>query len=172
MREARGFTIVELMIGLAIVAILVFSAVPSYTAWMQNTKIRNATESVLNGLQLARTEAIRRNVNVQFDLSTDSAWTIQVADATAEIVQQRAAAQGSNGVTRTVQPAGATRVTFSSLGRVVGVNPITAVTFDVPAANLPAELSRELRVTVSPAGRVRMCDPSVSDAADIRNCNL
>ena len=34
------------------------------------------------------------------------------------------------------------------------------------------ELSRELRVTVSPAGRVRMCDPSVSDAADIRNCSL
>lgn len=172
MRKPRGFTIVELMIGLAIVAILVFSAVPSYTAWMQNTKIRNATESVLNGLQLARTEAIRRNVNVQFDLSTDSAWTIQVADATAEIVQQRAAAQGSSGVTVTVQPAGATRVTFNSLGRVVGASPITAVTFDVPPEKLPAELSRDLRVTVSPAGRVRMCDPSVTDAADIRNCNL
>jgi type IV fimbrial biogenesis protein FimT len=172
MRARHGFTIVELMIGLAIVAILVFSAVPSYTAWMQNTKIRNATESVLNGLQLARAEAIRRNVSVQFDLSADSAWTIQVADATAEIVQQRAAAQGSSGVTLAVQPAGATRVTFNSLGRVAGANPITAVTFDVPPEKLPADLSRELRVTLSPAGRVRMCDPGVTDAADIRNCNL
>lgn len=170
MRKAKAFTLVELMIGLAIVAILVFSAVPSYTAWMQNTKIRNATESVLNGLQLARTEAVRRNVNVQFTLAADSGWTVQVADASAEIVQQRAAAQGSNGVTLTVLPTGATSVTFNSLGRVVGASPITSVTFDVPPTTLPADLSRDLRVVVSPAGRVRMCDPSVEDAGDIRKC--
>jgi type IV fimbrial biogenesis protein FimT len=136
---------------------------------MQNTKIRTAAESVMNGLQLARTEAVRRNVNVQFTLSADSGWTVQVADAGAETLHQRAAAQGSEGVTRTVEPSGATSVTFNSLGRVIGADPITEVTFDVPPSRLPADLSRELRVVVSPAGRVRMCDPSAPDG-DIRKC--
>jgi type IV fimbrial biogenesis protein FimT len=171
--KASGFTIVELMIGLAIVAILVFNAIPSYTAWIQNTKIRNAAESVSNGLQLARAEAIRRNASVQFELGADSGWTVRVPDP-AEIVQQRSAAQGSNGVTRATQPGAATMVTFNSLGRVApnanGSASITQVTFDVPTTMLPAALSRDLQVTVSPAGRVRMCDPNVTDPNDIRNC--
>jgi type IV fimbrial biogenesis protein FimT len=112
-------------------------------------------------------------VSVQFELSADSGWTIRVP-APAEIVQQRAAGQGSNGVTVAFEPGVATMVTFNSLGRVGpnanGSAPITEVTFDVPASRLSAALSRELRVTVSPAGRVRMCDPSVTDANDIRKC--
>jgi type IV fimbrial biogenesis protein FimT len=165
----HGFTIVELMIGLAIVAMLVFGAIPSYTAWIQNTKIRNAAESVSNGLQLARTEAIRTNASVRFELSADTGWIVRVADS-GEVVQQRGAGQGSDGVTIVVDPSNATSVTFNSLGRVVGAGPISSVTFDVPPARLAPEYTRELRVVVSPAGRVRMCDPSVEDANDIRKC--
>ena len=171
--HARGFTIVELMIGLAIVAIVVFSALPSYTAWIQNTKIRNAAEAVLNGLQLARAEAIQRNTNVQFVVGTDSGWTVSVV-APAVVVQSRIAGQGSAGVTAAILPGTATTVTFNSLGRVVtnvdGSASITQVTFGVPPEILAATMTRELRVTVSPAGRARMCDPGVSDVNDIRNC--
>ena len=172
-RNACGFTLVELMIGLAIVAILMFSAIPSYTAWMQNTKIRNAADAVLNGLQLARAEAIQRNTNVQFVVAADSGWSVSVV-APAQVVQTRTAGQGSAGVIATMTPGAATTVTFNALGRVVanadGSASISEVTFDVSAATLPATLTRELRVTVSPAGRARMCDPGVTEPTDIRNC--
>ena len=39
-------------------AIMLFIALPNFAVWMQNTQIRTAGEAVLNGMQLARAEAI------------------------------------------------------------------------------------------------------------------
>ena len=47
----RGVTLIELMIGLAIVALVLFVAVPSFGIFLQNSQIRNAAGSVLDGLQ-------------------------------------------------------------------------------------------------------------------------
>ena len=91
----RGFTLIEMMIGLAILAITIMLGVPSYTAWIMNTQIRNAAESVLNGMQLARNEAVRRNASVQLALDTQSSWTISVP-STAEQIQSRTYGAGSN----------------------------------------------------------------------------
>jgi type IV fimbrial biogenesis protein FimT len=168
----RGFSLVEILVGLAIFAILTTSALPAYSVWIQNTKIRNAAESVQNGLQLARSEAIRRNTNVQFVLGSDSAWTVSVIDP-AETIQSRLSGQGSANVTVATTPA-ATTVTFNSLGRAIpnpsGLPSFTQVDFDVPSAVISATLSRELRVTITAGGRVRMCDPSVGDTSDTRSC--
>ena len=57
----RGFTLVELMIGIAIVGLSLVMAAPSFSSWIQSTQIRTAAEAVQNGLQLARGEAVRRN---------------------------------------------------------------------------------------------------------------
>jgi len=170
--EKRGFTLIELLVGLSIFGILIVSALPSYTAWIQNTKIRNAAESVQNGLQLARSEAVLRNTNVQFVFGADSAWTVSVVAPNAPI-QSRAAEQGSLGVTVARTPASST-LTFNSLGRVTtnanGTASFTQVDFDVPDSVLAANLRRPLRVTIGAGGRVRMCDPSISDATDTRVC--
>lgn len=65
-------------------------------------------------------------------------------------------------------------VTFNALGR-IGANAdasaaFTQVDLDVPTTVLPAATSRELRVAVSSGGRIRMCDPAVTDTADTRIC--
>jgi type IV fimbrial biogenesis protein FimT len=49
-----GFTLVEMMIAIAIFALLVLAALPEFRIWMQNTQIRTAAEGILNGLQFAR----------------------------------------------------------------------------------------------------------------------
>ena len=175
-RKRRGFTLIELLIGLAIFGILIMSALPSYTAWIQNTKIRNAAESVQNGLQLARSEAVMRNTSVEFAFGTDSAWTIRVVSP-AQQLQARPAEQGSAGVTIATSSgaaSGGTRVTFNSLGRVTanadGSASFDAVNFSAPGVST-AGLVRSLRVTISAAGRVRMCDPSVPNT-DTRTCTI
>lgn len=168
-----GFTLVEILIGITLVAILMAVGLPSYTAWIQNTQIRSAAEAVLNGLQLARNEAVRRNVNVQLALGTQSSWTISVpSDGTQ--VQARDYGAGSKNVTVTKTPSAATRVTFNSLGRVTtnadASAAITQLDFDVPTTILAAAASRNLRIVIAAGGNVRMCDPTVTAATDSRYC--
>ena len=62
-RAVRGFTIIELMVGLALLAILLVLALPSFTQMAQNMRLRAHAESLSNGLQLARSEALRRNLS-------------------------------------------------------------------------------------------------------------
>ena len=57
----RGLTLIELMIGVVITGILLAMGVPSFASWLQSSQIRTAAGSILDGLQLAHAEAIRRN---------------------------------------------------------------------------------------------------------------
>jgi type IV fimbrial biogenesis protein FimT len=173
-RQERGFNLIELMIGVALIAILMVVALPEFSTWLHNTKIRTAAESVIAGMQLARAEAVRRNVNVQFAFGTGTAWTVSVP-STAEQIQTRSAAEGGTGVvTIAMTPGTATRLTFNSLGRTTAnadaSSLITQVDVDVPTTVLPAAKSRELRIVVGTGGNVRMCDPNVTTSGDPRSC--
>lgn len=77
----RGFTLVELLIGLVIVAMLLAMGAPSFSSWIRNTQIRTVSEAVQNGLQLARAEAVRRNTVISFQLVTtlDSSCALSTA---------------------------------------------------------------------------------------------
>lgn len=156
-KQSLGFSLVELMIGIAVLAILLSIAVPSFRTMIINSQVRNAAESIANGLQKARAEAVARNTNVTFVLAagTNTSWTVnQVAPAT--VIESRDSGEGSANVTRTEVPAGETTVTFSNLGRVIDATPITQI-------NLTAtDSTKSLRVTIGAGGNVRMCDPSIS----------
>jgi type IV fimbrial biogenesis protein FimT len=69
-RRQLGVTLIELCVVMAIVAILYSQAAPAFSAWVQNAQIRTAAESIQSGLQLARSEAIRRNRSVIFWLTS------------------------------------------------------------------------------------------------------
>jgi type IV fimbrial biogenesis protein FimT len=67
----QGFSLIELMLAIAVLAILTTLAFPSYKAWIQNTRIKTTAASILNGLQVARSEAVRRNASVKFVLGAN-----------------------------------------------------------------------------------------------------
>ncbi len=142
----RGFNLVELTIGIAIVAILFALALPSYSQWSTNAKIRNWAESIQNGLQLTRVEALKRNVTppsstVRFQLvdsltstcvtsTSGTNWVISLDDITGQCdkmpvsglvttppqVIQNAAAE--NGATALVVVASEPVACFNGVGQV------------------------------------------------------
>ncbi|MDR2155866.1 MAG: GspH/FimT family pseudopilin [Burkholderiaceae bacterium] len=60
----RGFTIVELMTVVAVLAVLLALAAPSFNAIMERWRVRQTVESLRSSLYYARSEAIRRGGNV------------------------------------------------------------------------------------------------------------
>lgn len=170
--KTQGFSLVELMVGIAIMAVLASLALPSYKVWMQNSRIRATAESIQNGLQIARAEAVKRNLPVQFELSDDASWTFGCVTVSADCpgtIQSRAAGEGSSAdVTVVTSPAASDTVEFNSMGRVSAAPvPFTQVNIDSSAS---AD-DRPLRVTLGVGGNTRMCDPySGLSTSDPRKC--
>ena len=168
--QSRGFTLIEMLIGIALVTILMLTAVPAFNHWIVNTRIRNAAEGIINGMQIARAEAVRRNTLAQIVIGTDSGWTVSLP-LTGEQVQQRPAADGASNVTVTILPAGADTLTFSGMGWVANNDDASpSITrIDVTSANTAGTEVRPLRVILGTGGAMKMCDPAVA-AGDPRAC--
>jgi len=182
----KGLTVVELAVVLAVAAILYSQAVPAFTSWIGNAQTRTAAESVLNGLQLARVEAMRRNRMVQFVVTdgASSSWLVgcsNIVDAGTPdvddpgdclgVIQARAALEASAQPQLSIVPDGATTVTFDALGRIaanIDGSP-TATSIDVANPGLAEKERRVLRLALGVGGGVRMCDPSLH-ADDPRAC--
>jgi type IV fimbrial biogenesis protein FimT len=67
----RGFTLIELMVVLGIVAVIVSFAAPSYETMTRSMRMRNAANDLLSAMAYARSEAIRRNAPVTVCSSTN-----------------------------------------------------------------------------------------------------
>jgi len=66
--QDSGFTLTELLIVLAIAAILMAAAVPSFKSMNHNMAVRGAANELIAGIQFARSEAIRANQTVTLSL--------------------------------------------------------------------------------------------------------
>jgi type IV fimbrial biogenesis protein FimT len=168
--RAFGFSLVELMFGIAIAIILATLAVPSFQTLLRNSEMRTAAESVTNGLQKARGEAVARNTNVSFVLGTGSSWTVNVVTP-ASVIDKRLSTEGSPNVTRTVVPADATTVTFNNFGgrtaNADGSAPFTQVAVNASGG------SQRLQVEiVSAGGNARMCDCNLALNSNPRACSI
>ncbi len=60
----RGFTLTELMIVVAVSAVLVAAALPSYNEFVRNQRVKTASFDLFSSLVQARSEAITRNDRV------------------------------------------------------------------------------------------------------------
>ena len=63
-RVAHGFTLVELLLSLAIAGILLFAGLPAYQRWLGQYQVNNQAQFLVGAFNEARSEAIRRNHRV------------------------------------------------------------------------------------------------------------
>jgi type IV fimbrial biogenesis protein FimT len=169
-RASAGFTTVELMVTLAIVALLMALATPTLRGVVANGRVKSGSQSLQNGLALARAEAVRLNTQVEFVLAADGGWQIRRVNS-AEVLQQAAGREGASGLVLTVVDAAAAsadRITFNAFGQTASVNPSDGSNpiwqIDLTVSSPPDTGNfRPLRIEVFGAGMSRMCDPAVAD---------
>lgn len=178
-----GFTLVELVVTIALLAVLLGLAAPSFTTWTRNSQVRTVSDALQNGARLAQTEALRRSRQVVFFLTNTATCTTSTAPAsngafwairtvpltvgeTAEVVQCGNLSDRAGGV----DISGPTAICFNSLGRQVanaapgiGTTTCTLASSGVSTYNISGvRADRALRVLVSVGGQVRQCDPARS----------
>ena len=71
----NGFTLVELMVTVALVAILLAVAVPSFTTYQRNAELTSFTNTLLSGINAARGEAMKRGRNAMVVPTDGANWT-------------------------------------------------------------------------------------------------
>jgi type IV fimbrial biogenesis protein FimT len=84
MNRGKGFTLIELMVVVALVAIGTMIAVPSFTSMIRRNQAAAETNQLVSVLNLARSEAIKRGVSVSIcprnedgdDCSTTDHWKV------------------------------------------------------------------------------------------------
>lgn len=180
---AAGVTLIELMIGIAIITLLMFVGAPSYQQWIANTRVRTTTEAIQNGLMLAKAEALRRNAKVQLVLTntnpivanvnsvaastTGTSWMLRMYQSTgtytaADFIQGRSVAEGG---ANTAVSAGQSTFVFTGMG---GLSPIPAAAININVSGTGS--NRDLRVTIAQGGAIRMCDPAAGLANTSMGC--
>ncbi len=164
MRAAAGFTVVELMITVVIVAILVSLAAPTMRSFIENARIRAASESLQNGITLARNEAVRRNVQVEF-VRLNPGWVVRLPGSADALHSGGAAGEGASSLDFDLSPAGADRVTFDPFGRITAnadtSDSLTGI--DIASTNPPTSGNyRPLRIQLQSTGVPRLCNPAAA----------
>ncbi|QBE65692.1 pilus assembly FimT family protein [Pseudoduganella lutea] len=72
LRAGRGYTLIELMVGVAILGSLVAVGIPNMTNWVVANKAKAASEFYLEGLSMARRQAVTHNARSRFVLTPGS----------------------------------------------------------------------------------------------------
>lgn len=153
--EAAGFTLMELMVTIAIMGILMAIGVPNYIAHRNNQQVSRAAREIYSALQSAKMTAIRENtpVNVLFTTGTGSNGRYQIfedmdGDDAVDAGEEIKSGQMPPGVTMQAAAfAGGVNFTrFTRIGLTTGRNGTVSVTNG----------SRNLNVVVNTVGGVRI----------------
>lgn len=197
-RALRGFSLIETAVVLVIMGMVLAYVMPELRDWMQGLKVRNAAESLKNGLDLARAEALRRNSTVGFWMVSDSsskvpsnacslssaspAWVVSVSNPGGECGAQASLTASPQLVQRSTALENASGLTVSALDSSGGAadramfNGLGQVLAQAGVASIQvidvqasSGTGRRLRVVVESGGAIRMCDRDVS-VGDPRAC--
>jgi type IV fimbrial biogenesis protein FimT len=199
MKRSAGLGLIEMLIAVAIMAVLLALAMPGFQTFIRNTQVRTAAESIHAGLNLARTEALRRNARVSLWMvnatsascarsSSGTSWVVSLDDPAGRcdaahsetvaprLIQSRSGSDGS-GIVSVSAVDGATAsatscITFNGFGSPES----TCAGGGAPIARViftsatAPSASRTLELRIINGGAIRLCDPAVTSASDPAYC--
>lgn len=145
---ARGMTLVELMVALAIAAMLAVAAAPAFTEYLANSRLRENGNTLYAMTLLAQSEAIKRNTVVRLAVDEGELTISSLEDPDNPEVLRSVVL--SHGIT-----ADAAEIDFGGEGRPVGFA-AAAVDLAHPSASCTSAI-RCPGLRVDGGGGVRLC---------------
>lgn len=173
-REGRGFTMIELMVALAIVAIVITLAAPSFTGFMAKKRVEGVLSELSTDLQYARGEAVAKNKTVRITFDTGCYLITDQPDGSSPsstCSQTGTPTLGSGAVNvKHVQLQSGTSASLSPVSSLTYIefDPVRGIaTFSTGAGSGSVDVvssigSWQLRATVTAVGSMSVCSPSGS----------
>lgn len=79
-KYSSGFTLIEIIVTLAIIAITTVLAVPSFNDFYTQYQLKSTAQDISDKLKLAQSESKKRRINVYFSFQTGSSWCYGLND--------------------------------------------------------------------------------------------
>jgi type IV fimbrial biogenesis protein FimT len=186
-RFNRGFTLVEMLIAIALIAIVLAIGVPNFGNYVVTQRLKGVTAELVTDLQFARAEAATRNRPVFFSyrssVGVKTCYVIYVP--TAGDVLCNCALASCPGVIKlkTVEQPVDSKVRFASSngdfafdnvsgGLLYGTSDFVDATPTAHTINTQviSDTGRKLQTTISPAGRPTVCSAGSKMVAGYPSC--
>lgn len=146
---------VELMVTVALVAVLAMVGVPEMAEYLRNSRLREAGSVVQSALQLARSEAVKRNERLELGIVGRS---LVLADSSGNTIRSNALPEGLSAQAEALADgAPVTSIAFGGAGRTVPLGANYRVNVAVSGGTCDGGGTRCPRVLVRSGGAVKFC---------------
>lgn len=177
----QGFTLIELMVTIALLVIMMALAAPSFVSFRRNSELASISNSFLAALNTARTEAMKRNMFAMVvPQNADNDWTKgwfvfvdtdddKAFDATKDILVMQQEAPPSyitlTGNNSTAAAASYVRYDGSGFSRPTGAD-VPNTTLTISRSDASGDYRQIRRIKIAVTGRARVCTPTASNDAN------
>jgi type IV fimbrial biogenesis protein FimT len=164
----RGFSLVEFMVTVVVIAILAAAAFPSMTDFFDRKRLVSQTEAIANLIQFARSEAIKHPTSTNANLVSASVnpgtpWSVGLSNGTAGCTDAATCvlSQSGTNITRYITATECTGCTMSAPAnqQIIVFDLRGLVSTGSAEITLQSPLGKKLAVSLSTIGRVTLCSP-------------